>query len=90
MEVAKPKTQMKENTTLVLFDSLANSQWVYLDTREHVGDREKGKYLSFLKIDLLSLSNRCLILGGGIIPAYGEGPDGVEEQPPVLVILICV
>lgn len=55
-----------------------------------VGEREKRKYLSFLKIDLLPPSNRCLILCGGTFPAYGEGINRVEEESSVIEILVCL
>ena len=72
----RPNWKTEEYDISSYWLSLVNSQWVYFDTSKHVGGQEKGKLLSFLKIDLLPLSNRCLILCGGTIPAYRGGRDG--------------
>ena len=76
--VCKPKPKLKDRRIWPLFFLTFTGKLIigYLDTSKHVGDQEKGKLLSFLKIDLLPLSNRCLILCGGTIPAYRGGRDG--------------
>lgn len=91
-EVCKTKDKTERKILHLFFFTLsfADSQWYIWTQVNTIVEREKGKYLFFLKMDLLPLGNRCLILCGGTIPTYRERLDRAEAWPPVRVIPICV